>query len=197
MKKIVPADSVLIPDNATLAFQGQIFGVYQWPQSLFDGSPATFEMLRRPDTVNVLAITDDHKILVLDDEQPHTGSRKCLPGGRVDPEDESIEAAAKRELLEETGYAFKNWRLIRVQQPHTKIEWFTCLLVAWGVESRQEPHLDAGEKITLSEVSFEELKTLSLNKSSFLNDLLSIIEDLKTVDDLVALPEFQGRTIDR
>ena len=43
MKKLIPPDAVLVPDGATRVFQGEIFGVYQWPQQLFDGSTDTFE----------------------------------------------------------------------------------------------------------------------------------------------------------
>ncbi|HEX5744244.1 MAG TPA: hypothetical protein VFX84_02225, partial [Candidatus Saccharimonadales bacterium] len=78
MKKVIPQDSVLVPDGAELAFKGMIFDVYQWPQKLFDGSEHRFEMLKRPDTANVICVVDD-KILVLDDEQPHLGKRQSFP----------------------------------------------------------------------------------------------------------------------
>src|SRR5664279_401756 len=119
MKKLIPEDSVLVPDQAERVFQGKIFDVYQWPQKLFDGSEYTFEMLKRVDTVSVICVVDG-KLLVIDDEQPHLGSRQSFPGGRVDNEDETIEAAAQREILEETGYSFKHWRLIKVSQPYRK-----------------------------------------------------------------------------
>lgn len=89
MKKVIPNGSVLIPDNAVRAFQGMIFDVYQWPQKLYDGSEFTFEMLKRTDTVSVIGLVDGGKILVIDDEQPHLGSRRSFPGGRVDPSDAS------------------------------------------------------------------------------------------------------------
>jgi ADP-ribose pyrophosphatase len=195
MKKVIPEDAVLIPDNATKAFQGMIFDVYQWPQQLFDGSEHTFEMLKRPDTVVVIAVTGD-KVLVLDDEQPHFGSRQSFPGGRVDADDESIQAAAEREVREETGYGFKNWRLIRVMQPHLKIEWFVYLWLAWDVADQQSPHLDAGEKITVHELSFNELKEKVLNKNSYLGESLALMEKIESLDQLLQLPEFTGRTVD-
>src|SRR5580700_6982763 len=63
MKKVIPATSVLIPDEARAIFHGQIFDAYQWSQALFDGSNHTFEMLKRPDTVVAICIVDDEKIL--------------------------------------------------------------------------------------------------------------------------------------
>jgi ADP-ribose pyrophosphatase len=196
MKKVIPEDAVLIPDNATKAFQGMIFDVYQWPQQLFDGSEHTFEMLKRPDTVVVIAVVDD-KVLVLDDEQPHFGTQQSFPGGRVDADDDSIQAAAEREVSEETGYGFKHWRLIRVMQPHLKIEWFVYLWLAWDVADKQSPHLDAGEKIKVHELSFDELKKLILNKAGYLGESLALMESIDSLEQLLELPEFAGQTVDR
>jgi len=196
MKKIIPDDSVLVPDIAQRVFQGQIFDVFQWPQTLFDGTEATFEMLKRPDTVIVVCVVED-KIIVVDDEQPHTGSRKSFPGGRVDSTDASIEAAAHREVLEETGYGFKNWRLVKVWQPHTKIEWFIHVLVAWEATSQQSPKLDPGEKIQVEKLTFEELKSFVVGKSSDFSAGLAFIQKINKLDGLGALPEFKGQTVDR
>jgi ADP-ribose pyrophosphatase len=196
VKKLVPADAVLVPDNAERVFQGVIYDVYHWTQELFDGSEATFEMLKRPDTVSVICVVDD-KILLLDDEQPHTGLRQSFPGGRVDDTDESILAAAQREVLEETGYAFSNWRILKVWQPHLKTEWFVYLLLANGVRDQQEPKHDAGEKITVREIGFDDVKELVLNKSRFLADSRAVFEPLHNLEQLLAVPAFSGKEVDR
>src|SRR5438105_1960514 len=110
MRTIIPADARLIPKQAKKVFTGQIYNVYHWEQPLFDGTTATFEMLGRPDTIQVLAIKD-HQLVVLNEEQPNSGRAFYgLPGGRHDVPEETELDAAKREMLEETGMTFKTWK---------------------------------------------------------------------------------------
>lgn len=196
MKKVIPNDSVLVPDMGELVFQGKIFAVYQWPQKLFDGSEYTFEMLKRTDTVSVICVVDG-KLLVINDEQPHLGKRQSFPGGRVDPEDATIEAAAQREILEETGYSFKSWKLIKVSQPYRKIEWFVYVFLAWEETGKQEPELDAGEKITTHALSFDEVRTRVAKREGYLGESHDIFEAAGDLDGLLALPEFEGLEVDR
>lgn len=196
MKKIIPKDAVLVPDQAKLVFEGKIFSVYQWPQKLFDGSEYTFEMLKRTDTVSVICLLDD-KVLVIDDEQPHLGSRQSFPGGRVDAEDASAEIAARREISEETGYSFKNWRLVKVWQPYRKIEWFVYMWLAWEVTDKQAPLLDGGEKITVHELPFQAVKDLVMKRQGYLGESLDLFENAQSIDDLLTLPEFRGQSVDR
>lgn len=196
MKKIIPENAVLVPDQAKCVFRGMIFDTYQWPQKLFDGSEYTFEMLKRTDTVSVICVVDG-QLLVIEDEQPHLGSRISFPGGRIDKTDENIEAAARREILEETGYTFKNWRLVRVWQPYRKMEWFIYLWLAWDTVGHQAPTPDAGEKISLRAVDFSELKDLVMKRTGYLRDSVPIFENLDSLDGLLDLPEFKGRIVDR
>jgi ADP-ribose pyrophosphatase len=196
MKKVIPNDAVLVPDSAELKFQGMIFDVYQWPQQLFDGSEHTFEMLKRTDTATAICVVDD-KILVIDDEQPHMGSRQSFPGGRVDDTDTDTLSATRREVLEETGYSFNNWRLIKVAQPYRKIEWFVYVYLAWEPSGQQEIHLDPGEKITLQQLDFDTLKGLIMNDAGYLGESRDIFGSLSSTPELLDLPEFNGQTVDR
>lgn len=196
MKKIIPDDSVLVPDQATCVFEGKIFHTYQWQQTLFDGSEHTFEMLKRTDTVTAMCVVDG-KILVIDDEQPHFASRRSLPGGRVEAEDADVLVAAQREVLEETGYHFDQWRLVMVRQPYRKIEWFVYVFLAWDSSHQQEPQLDPGEKIDVHMVSFDELKAQVMQDAGYLGESRDILGSVHSLDALLALPEFTGQTVDR
>ncbi len=195
MKKIVPKDVVLIPESAERVFEGQIFDVHQWPQKMFDGSTETFEMLRRPDTMIVIGVVDD-KILVVEDEQPHQGAKLGFPAGRAELSDESTLESAKREALEETGYEFSDWRLVEVIQRHKKIEWFTYYYLATGGEKTSEQKLDAGEKISVKLVGLNELKKMIESKQGYLGYVADIFEKVNSIDDLKALPVYEGQEVD-
>jgi 8-oxo-dGTP pyrophosphatase MutT (NUDIX family) len=197
MRKVIPQNAILIPDDAERVFTGEIFDVYQWPQQMYDGSFATFEMLKRDDTAGAICIMGDGKIIVLNENQPHSNPRVNFPAGHVDPEDETTLVAAQREVREETGYSFKNWRLIKVWQPYGKIEDFIYLYLAWDVESKAEPIDMPGEKITLNFLSFEEVKQKVQAREGYLGEDIDIFEKVNSVDELLALPEFEGKIVDR
>ncbi|HZP55176.1 MAG TPA: NUDIX domain-containing protein, partial [Candidatus Saccharimonadales bacterium] len=194
-KKVVPKDAVLIPSAAQKVFTGVIFDVYQWPQKMFDGTTATFEMLKRPDTVTVIPVLSD-KIITIEDEQPHSGARLSFPGGRVDKNERTLDAA-KREIKEETGHEFKSWRLIKVWQPHTKLEWFIYFYVAWDGLKRTDSRLDSGEKIKLKKVNFSEAKNFIVTKAGYLEESKEIFDKVNSIDELVNLPEYSGQELER
>jgi 8-oxo-dGTP pyrophosphatase MutT (NUDIX family) len=196
MRKIVPNDAVLIPDHAEKVFAGKIYDVYQWQQALFDGTEATFEMLKRPDTVQAICVIED-KILVLKEEQPHSGLKLSFPGGRVDPDDSSALEATKREVHEETGRSFKNWKLIAVKQPHTKIEWFIHTFLAWDEDGQDEPHLDPGEKIEITYAPFERVKELADQGLKYIHESQELLHGLHAIQDLLQLELFAGQDVNR
>ncbi len=136
-ERVLPKGARLIPSEADCVFRGKIYGVYQWPQKMPDGSVEAFEMLRRPDTVMVIALDEAGDVLVINEKL----------------------AAAQRELREETGCTFPDsyWRLLDVVQMEKKIEWFTYLFLATGALHRAAQHLDAGEDITVKSAPLAEV----------------------------------------
>ncbi len=188
MRSVIPPDASLVPENAKRVFEGVIYDVYQWPQRMFDGTFETFEMLKRPDTVKVLAVKDN-KLIILEQEQPGQSTFYDLPGGRHDFENESELEAVKRELLEETGMTFTAWKLLEVRQPFSKIESFVYLFLATKFESQIAQHLDAGEKIKVLELDFQAVKALLENPlSRYLPKKLLV--PLKSLEELCNLPEY-------
>lgn len=199
-------------------FEGRIYDVYQWPQKLFDGSTETFEMLSRADTVKIIALVNEKELkslqnikneqMVMDDSDQEADNLSCdrrkiiithqtqprkdwfydYPGGRVDAEDESELEAAKRELREETGLVFKNWKLVEVNQPFSKIDWLVYTFVASGLAAQTQQELDAGEKIEVLAVSLLELQELAKSEDpQFLR--FKGFENVKSINELLNQPE--------
>ena len=71
-----------------------------------------FFILESPDWVNVLPVTADGQVLLVA-QYRHGTSEISLetPGGLIEP-DETPEAAAARELREETGYTARSFRIL-------------------------------------------------------------------------------------
>ncbi|MFQ5493354.1 MAG: NUDIX hydrolase [Candidatus Dojkabacteria bacterium] len=155
MKIERPKPGIRRPEDAKKVFDGVIFDVYQWPQPQYDGSTKTFEIIKRLDTVMVIPVTTEGRILLVDQEQP--GKRPFIgtPGGRIDEGEDPL-TAIKRELLEETGYSSDEWDLWKAFQPLSKIDWAIYIFIAYNCERTAEQQLDSGEKIKILELSFDE-----------------------------------------
>ncbi len=186
IREFIPQTAKLLPENAKQVFRGEIFDVYQWPQAMYDGSVATFEMLRRADTVEIIGIKND-KIVITRQIQPRQTWHYAYPGGRADETDINELTAAKREMLEETGMTFRKWKLVEVHQPQPKIDWLVYIFVAWDFESQTHQNLDAGEKIEILEVSLNELEEYAKQSNSkFLYP--NFIKGLQSTKELIDLP---------
>ncbi len=200
MRKFIPDNAKLVPAEAEKVFQGKIWAVYQWPQKMFDGSFETFEMLRRPDTVKILPIvtaeearelgfkTSETQIIVTKQEQPRKDCFYDYPGGRMDDDDMDELAAAKRELLEETGLSFRNWKLIKVEQPFNKIDWLVYTFLATGLKGCTKQSLDAGEKIEVEAMSFGEVKKLMESGDARYMRFKELSERVR-LEEVIDLPE--------
>lgn len=152
-----------IPKHAKRVFQGIMFDVYQWRQKLFDGTFTTFETIRREDTVNVIPVTFDKKIIVTHQKQPRQGAFIGLPGGRMDTGSDPL-SCAKRELLEETGFEAQSFVLLDAIQPFTMMDWAIYTFIAKGCKKVGDLKLDGGEKISLEFLSFDEFVQLMTDK---------------------------------
>jgi ADP-ribose pyrophosphatase len=120
-----------------------------------------YYVLEYPDWVNAVAVTEENKI-VLVRQYRHSADIISLeiPGGVIDG-DEPPEEAIKRELLEETGYAFKTQELIATvyANPATANNRTFTYLLTGGVRT-QEQHLDEHEILNVEEYTLEEAKQL-------------------------------------
>ena len=109
--------------------------------------------------VNVVALTKNQEIVLV--EQYRHGIQKTvleLPGGGIEPEDISPLAAAKRELLEESGYTSENFIETGIISPNpaTHNNLIHCFL-AKDVELVADLKLDSTEIINVKLLPIENL----------------------------------------
>lgn len=148
-----PESKQVIPDYARCVFKGKIFEIFQWQQLLFDGTVATFEKARRPDSVVVFPVTGTGGVLILQQEQPGRDLFKSGIGGRVEQGEDPV-SAAKRELLEEAGLTTGEIILLNAFHPLVKVDWVVYTFIARGLIFGTNS-LDSGERVSLLEVGFD------------------------------------------
>lgn len=161
---IRPESKNPLPKNAKLVFKGTIFDTYQWPQKMYDGTTIIFEKLKRPDTVNVIPVDKDGKVIMSIQSQPNREEFIGFFGGRLDNNEDPL-SGGERELLEESGYQAKDWQLWFSTQMADKIDYVVYTFIVKGLVKVQAQKLDVGERIKLRKVSFNEfLKIASTEK---------------------------------
>ncbi|GIV58976.1 MAG: NUDIX hydrolase [Rhodothermaceae bacterium] len=107
-----------------------------------------FHVVEYPDWACVVCFTEEGR-LVMVEQYRHGIRRACLefPAGAVDPGEEPLQAA-RRELLEETGYAADDWiGLGRCAPEPSKHTNYAHLYVARAARPVRAPAGDAGEDL--------------------------------------------------
>ncbi len=112
------------------------------------------------DWVNVVPLTDDGKI-VLVNQYRHAAKRRFyeFPGGTLDPDnkDETPETAARRELLEETGYEASRCAYLGLHYPNPGLQDNRMhVYLGTGCRKVQEPKLDTYEDLEVELVDVQD-----------------------------------------
>jgi 8-oxo-dGTP pyrophosphatase MutT (NUDIX family) len=112
--------------------------------------------------VNVVAVTTDEEVLLIRQYRHGLGQVHYeIPAGTTDPGETSLEDAAKRELLEETGYGGGRWSLLATLSANPALQDnLVYTYLAEGVERVREADPGAGEDLRLHPVSLGELERL-------------------------------------
>jgi fructokinase len=118
-----------------------------------------FSLIECPDWCNIVALTPANEVVMIRQVRHGIGETTLeLPGGMIDPDDESPLHGCERELLEETGYAGRDARLIGVIAPNPAMQSNHCH-TAFVRDARllRPPSLDAGEDIEVVLVPYDEI----------------------------------------
>jgi ADP-ribose pyrophosphatase len=158
-KKKIPAKPRLI--SSKLAYKGKVFSVVTDKVEEPGGRINTRDVIRHKGSVVILAVDDSKNPrdpdIVFERQYRHAAGLTLLelPAGRVEPHEAPL-AAAKRELIEETGYRARRWTLLTkyFASPGFLGEWMQIYLARDIREGTATPEPDENIEVfrlTLSE----------------------------------------------
>lgn len=138
-----------------------------------DGSQTSREYVQHPGAVGIVAVTDDRKV-VLERQFRYPLRREFIeiPAGKLEAGEAHLDTA-KRELLEETGYAAAAWAKLGVI--HNAIGYSDEAIELWlatGLDQR-ERKLDAGEFLEVLTLGFDD--ALAMAGDGRLTDVKTIV----------------------
>lgn len=127
-----------------------------------DEAEHDFHVLESTDWVNIIPITPAREVVLV--RQFRHGIRDCtleIPGGMVDAEDPSLLVAARREMIEESGYDSDRVEPLGRIHPNPAIQSNTChSFVAWDVELRYPTQFDTTEETEVVVVPLDRVPDL-------------------------------------
>ena len=117
------------------------------------------------DAVIIIPVTEDDRYVMIIESRPNIKNGVAIefPAGMVDHGEEPI-AAAKRELLEETGYSCEN--IIEIEnhfQDQGCSNAIIRIYLATGCKKIKEQRLDDTESISFVEMTYDEIYDLIMN----------------------------------
>ncbi len=115
-----------------------------------------------PPWVNVVAVTQDQLLVLIRQYRPGIDAVHFeLPAGVVDDADASMEAAARRELLEETGYGGGRWVQLTALSANPALQTnLTFCFVAEDVELQAEAAPEQTEDLRVHLISLHDAPRL-------------------------------------
>lgn len=138
-------------------FKGSLFTIKQTTDSF----GKVRELCFRPPSVEIIAITDDKKIILVNEKRPtHKERIYALPSGRVDKEVD-LKDAAQRELREESGFEAGSLELFMRNHPSTSFKYNTYFFIGRKLTKSPLPR-DEEEDIIVEFKTLDEAAQLAL-----------------------------------
>ncbi len=133
-----------------------------------------YYVLQYPDWITVIAITEEGNY-VIERQYRHGVQRTCyeLCGGAIENGETALDAA-KRELLEETGYEGEAWTFFSVTAPNPAAMTNLCYtFVLRDAKKTRSQSLEYSEDIDIVEMSENELLEVMKSGQIIQGDMLS------------------------
>jgi ADP-ribose pyrophosphatase len=135
--------------SSKVSYQGPLFRVLTEEVSEPDGKQTTRDVIRHNGSVVILAVDSSKSKkdprVIMEQQYRHAAGQYLieLPAGKLEPGEDSLDAA-KRELIEETGYRAKHWtKLVRYfASPGFLGEWMQVYLAEGLSLGEAEPEED-------------------------------------------------------
>ncbi len=156
--------------SSKVVFKGKVFEVHRDEVIEPSGAKNTREIIRHNGSVVILAVDESRNPLdpdvILERQYRHAAGQFLLelPAGRVEPGEATL-AAAKREMIEETGYRARRWTLLTkyFASPGFLGEWMQIYLAREIRDGKAQPEPDEQIEVIRMPLS-EALALVSLNK---------------------------------
>ncbi|MEF8779428.1 MAG: NUDIX hydrolase [Haloferacaceae archaeon] len=135
------------------------FDVHRDDVRLPDGTETDYHYVDEPAAVVVLPFTPEGEVVVIEEWRQAVGRvNRGLPAGSVDDADADLEAAAGRELAEETGYVADSLEpLLAVEPSNGVANSVHHHFLARGCEPTAERDLDFNESIRVDTARYDDL----------------------------------------
>ncbi|WP_254536014.1 NUDIX hydrolase [Halomarina litorea] len=146
--------------DSRVAYECPGFDVVHDEVRLPDGTETDFDYLSEPPAVVVLPFTSAGDVVLIEEWRHAVGRvNRGLPVGTVEPDDDDLTAAARRELAEETGHEAGRVEPLTTVEPANGIaNSVHHYFVAHDCEPTAEQDLDFNESIRVVESGYEEFR---------------------------------------
>jgi ADP-ribose pyrophosphatase len=156
--------------SSKLAYRGKVFSVFTDKVEEPGGSINERDVIRHNGSVVILAIDEAKNLsdpdVILERQYRHAAGQFLLelPAGRIEPKEAPL-AAAKREMIEETGFRAKRWTLLTkyFASPGFLGEWMQIYLARDIREGAPQPEADEQIEIVRMPLS-EAMAMIAANK---------------------------------